>query len=368
MKLSSIRENIQQALNIVSKIVSAQTSLPVLNNVLLKTENGRLKVAATNLEIGITTWVGAKIEQEGGLTVPARLITDSIQLFPNETVDFSTDNDTLFIKSKQHNATIKGISVEEFPLIPKIDSKPVVSLPALDLSTLLSDVSFAAAYDETRPEIAGVNLMISTDSITCASTDSYRLAERTIKLKKNATAKKSVILPIKTVLEVSRILQYNLEATVSLSFSENQILFAIDDTEIVSRLVEGTFPEYQAIIPTKHETQAFINRDDFIKAVKLTSFFSKRGTFDVHLSFDQKKNALVVNSTVQQTGQSVSSVVANITGKDNEIVLNYRFLLDFLSNTAGKEIVFEMQSDSSPAVMRPVEEKGYVYVIMPIKS
>jgi DNA polymerase-3 subunit beta len=387
MKITCTQENLNQGLNVVSHIASKNTSLPILNNVLIKAEKGILKFITTNLEIGINCQIRGKIEKEGSYTVHSKLINDYVNLLPNQKVSLEQKEDVLEIKTEQQETKIKGNSPEEFPLIPQVNKKEAYSCLINDILKAFSQVLLAVSVSETRPEIAGVYFNFKDDILTLAATDSYRLAEKKIKLKEKVKTEKEVIIPAKTIQELFRILssltgqteKSSEEENISdleIYFEDNQVLFVFDNVELVSRIIEGQYPNYQQIIPTDYKTKAIVNINDLIKSTKTAALFSRTGIYDINLELD--KNGMTVSSTNNQLGENRSKVESSVTGDDNKIIINYRYLLDALQNIDSSQIIFEMTDAANPCVIKPAESlpedeepiasENYLYIIMPIKQ
>lgn len=379
MKLSCTQENLNQGLSIVSHIASKSTSLPILNNILIKTEGGVIKLMSTNLEIGVSCVIRGKVEIEGSFTAQSRLLADYVNLLPKKKVDLEVLQEegkegTLNIKCENYSTKIKGTSANDFPLIPEIERKDPYTCQAADLRQAISQTIFAVAVSETRPEISGVLLAIKGDNLTFAATDSYRLAEKTIKVKSQSGKSQNVIVPARTLQEILRILTSfkdpaaieNIEK-VEIYLTENQILFVIDNVELISRLVEGQYPDYKQIIPTNYKTKASLDRQELIKATKTASLFTRSGIYDVNVDFAVANKKLVVSSTNNQLGENVSELDAKLEGEENNIVVNYKYLLDGLSVVESEEIDLEMNDSSNPCVLKS-KDKDYIYIIMPIKQ
>ncbi len=387
MKITCTQENLNQGLNFVSHIASKNTSLPILNNVLIKAEKGILKLTTTNLEIGINCQIRGKIEKEGSYTVNSKLINDYVNLLPNQKVALEQKEDNLQIRTEQQETKIKGNRPEDFPLIPQVDRKEAYCCKINDILKAFSQVLLAVSVSETRPEISGVYFNFKDDILTLASTDSYRLAEKKITLKEKVKTEKEVIIPAKTIQELFRILsnlasqgeKVNNEESNSfleIFFEDNQVLFVFDNVELVSRIIEGQYPNYQQIIPTDYKTKAIVNINDLIKATKTAALFSRTGIYDINLELD--KDGVTVSSTNNQLGENRSKVESTVTGDDNKIIINYRYLLDGLQNIDASQIIFEMTDAANPCVIKPAESlpegeepiasEDYLYIIMPIKQ
>src|SRR3989338_2576220 len=248
MKVECTKENLKKGLFVVSRVVGSGNPLQVLNNILLKTDHGRIKLSSTNLEIGVNTWIGGKIEEEGALTVPARIINEYVNNLPTEKVMLSSKDHNLSLEAENYKTNIKGLSPDDFPLIPQVLEEPFAKIPAEELRTALSETLWAASSNETQPEISGIYFGFTENKMLIAATDRYRLAERTINLEQPVAANKEVIVPARTAGELYKILAIGQE-TVEVYFSDSQVLFRFDDTELISRLIDGHYPDYKQIIP-----------------------------------------------------------------------------------------------------------------------
>jgi DNA polymerase-3 subunit beta len=350
--------------------------LPILNNVLIKAEEGKIRLIATNLEIGVISTVRGKIEREGSFTVSSKIISDCINLLPNKKIGLEQKDNDLLVDCENYQAKAKGQSAEEFPLIPEVDRKSYFSANVEELRGAVSQVIFSTAISETRLELSGVLFVFSGDNLTIAATDSYRLAEKKIKIKSNNNEEeKRIIVPAKTLQELLRILSVNLSgdgeeknSEIKFYISENQILFTYGSTELVSRLIEGQYPDYQQIIPTNSKTKISIDRQELIRAVKMASLFSKAGINDVNLDFPIGKNQVVISSVSGQTGENITNLEAKVLGDDNSIVVNYRYLLEGLNNIEKEIIKIEVIDSNTPCIIKPDQDESYLYIIMPIKQ
>jgi len=375
MKIFSLQENLKQGFFIVGHIAGKNINLPILNNIMIKTEDGNIKMLATNLEIGIVTMVRGKIEKEGAYTVDAKIISECINLLPNKKVGLELKDGVLAVDSDNYKVKIRGQSAEEFPLIPEVDKKNYYSAPIEEFKKAVTQVMFAVSLSESRLELSGVMFNFNGAGLTLVATDSYRLAEKNIKIKTNNREEKKIIVPAKTLQELIRILS-GLQASalaaedqgIKFYLSENQILFTCGSTELVSRLIEGQYPDYQQIIPTTSKTKAISQRAELIRAVKLASLFSKTGINDINLDFPKGKNQVVVSSVSGQTGENVTSLEAKVSGEDNGIVVNYRYLLDGLNNIDSELVRLEIVDGNTPCLLKSDKETDYLYIIMPIKQ
>lgn len=375
VKIFSLQENLKQGLALVAHVAGKNVNLPILNNVLIKAEAGKIRLVATNLEIGVISAVRGKIEREGSFTVNSKIISDCINLLPNKKIGLEQKESALLVDCENYQAKVNGQSAEEFPLIPEVDKKNYFSVQAEALKKAISQVIFATSPSENRLELSGVLFMFSNGFLTITATDSYRLAEKRIQVKANSEEEKKIIVPAKTLQELLRILSVNLDGEVAENnqeikfyISDNQILFTYGSTELVSRLIEGQYPDYQQIIPTSSKTKIVIDRSELLRAVKMASLFSKTGINDVNLDFPAGKNQVVVSSVSGQTGENINNLPAKVVGEDNSIVVNYRYLLEGLSNVEGETVKIEVIDSNTPCVIRPEQEADYLYIIMPIKQ
>lgn len=377
MKISSLQENLKSGLSAVTHIAGKNINLPILNNVMIEAKDGNINLITTDLEIGIIAQIRGKVEEAGSFTVDAKVITDFVSLLPNKKIDISKKENKITVKSENYNTVIRGQEADEFPLIPKVEKKHFYKVAIEEFKKALSQVIFAVSTSETRIELSGVLFSFNKANLTLAATDSYRLAEKTIKIETNLKdgEDKKIIVPAKTLQELIRILsslrnedlsaeQKDLEIYVS----ENQVLFTVGGIELISRLIEGQYPDYKQIIPTGSETVSMVSRYEFIRAVKAAAIFSKSGINDINLDFPNGKNQIIISSASSQTGENITELEANVQGKDNGIVINYRYLLDGLNNTATDNIKIEVINNNTPCIIRQDKDDNYIYIIMPIKQ
>jgi DNA polymerase-3 subunit beta len=370
VKLSVMQENLSRGLQVVSRAVSARSTLPVLNNVLLRTEDGGLKLTATNLEIGITYWVPGKIETAGAMTVPARLLTDIVNGLPaNERVDLEQQaQETLHITAGRFETHVKGIDAEEFPAIPSAGERPTTRIPQNVLRHALEEVTFAAATDEARPILTGVLARFEGNQLTLAAADNYRIAVKTIPVL-DAVEETSVVVPARSLHELSRVLADTDDPIdLVLSPSRNQILFHLEGVDLVSRLIDGQFPNYQQVIPKSYTTRATVDRDQLLKAVRLASLIASSSANIVKLHVGKDAETGVTVSAAADVGDNKSDVEAQVEGDGTTIAFNARYLIDVLANVSADQFSIELNGPLSPGVFKPVEDGQYVHVVMPVKT
>lgn len=367
MKLTCLQENLNKGVAVVSRLVSTRGTLEILGHILLKTESGRLKLSATNLEIGINYKVGAKIDKEGEITVPARIFSELVTQLPKGKINLELKNETLFTKIGDYETSLKGLSAEEFPLIPRVKEKKLISLPAADLRDAINLVTFAAAPDESRPVLAGVYIKSEKGKLVFAATDSYRLVEKTINLKSKEGITKEAIVPARSLAELARILDSTEGNDVDVYLDESQIMFETEELEFTSRLIEGQFPDYKQIIPTSFETRATASVGEFSNIVRVATLFSKEaaGSITVEVAKEGKINVV---SSGSQYGESNASCAATVKGKDAEIVFNGRYLLDVFGSISGDSVSLELNGKLNPGVVRKEGDESFVYVIMPLRA
>lgn len=357
------QKNLRIALNVVEKIVSKNTSLPVLNNVLLKTENGRMKISATNLEMGINYIIGAKIDEAGEITVPARIFSDFINNLTDEKIYLTVRNNILHINSDNYKTQILGFSAKDFPIIPKIKNGATYTLPARALKNCLMSVLDSVATSEARPELSGVFFSFSNNKAVFAATDSFRLAEKTIDIKTDQGL--SAIIPRNTVAELVRITS-EIEGDLNIRSADNQIVFFNEDFELVSRLIDGSYPDYKKVIPEKAASKVLVDKEKLERNIRLAGLFSSNIS-DIKLNcLEDKMFVLAKNSGRGEIETSIESILKN---NPFDVSLNFHYLLDGLKIINADKVLVEFTGTSSPLVIRPAEEKeGLVYLIMPLRN
>ncbi len=376
MRLISLQENLKRGLNIVGHATVKNVNLPILNNILIKAEEGNIEFISTNLEIGIVHKVRGKIEKDGQFTVDSKLITEYISLLNNgEKVKVEEKEGELRVECGNYKTRIKGEPAKDFPLIPTIPKNDYYSCKLSILRKALNSVVFAVSNSENRIELTGVLFSFNKNKLSLAATDSYRLAEREIEIKTNINnGEQKIIIPAKTVQELLRVLnnfdgdneQLSDEPEVNFYLSENQILFTIDSVDLISRLINGHYPDYKQIIPAKSQTEILVERSELVRAVKASALFSKTGVNDVTLLFS--KNKIIVSAFSGSSGESQVEVEAEITGGDNEITINYRYLLDGLNNIDTGRVKISILNNTTPCVLKPEKDNGYLYIVMPIRQ
>ncbi len=374
MKISCLQENLAKGLSIVGRAVASRSTLPVLSNVMLETDNGRLKLSTTNLELGINCWVGAKVEAEGATTVPARLLTDFINSLPPEQIDMelAVRTQTLNARCARFEANIKGIDAQEFPIIPTTDdAERAIRLEPEDLRQMIDQVVFAAATDESRPILTGVLARFDEDELTMAAADGFRLSVRSASLGQPVEEAIEVIIPARALGELARISPDQEDwVEVFITPARNQILFHMRDVDLVSQLIEGKFPDYRQIIPSSHTTRTVLDTSGFLKAARVSHLFARDAANIVRVEVapgdELMPGRLTLAATSAELGDNVGQLDAIVEGDPIEIAFNAKYLIDVLSVMDTAQVAMETSSASSPGVLRPVGDDDFVHVIMPM--
>jgi len=369
VKLSVMQENLARGLSIVSRAVSNR-SLPVLTNVLLKTEDGGLKLTATNLEIGITYWVPGKIETDGATSVPARLLTDLVNSLPGgEPIVLELgDGETLHIQAGRFESNIKGIPAEDFPTVQTAGERPITRVAQKILRQALEETAFAAASDEARPILTGVLARFEGDQLTLAAADNYRIAVKTITVL-DPVEETSVVIPARALIELSRILaDVDDPVSIVLAHSRNQLLFHIEGIDLVTRLIDGQYPNYQSVLPATHATRAVLDREELLRAVRPAALIAHESANIVKLGVGLEGDPAITVSANAEVGDHIGRVEAAVDGDGTTIAFNARFLADVLTNVDAEQFALELNGPLSPGVFRPIGDDRYVHVVMPLRT
>jgi DNA polymerase-3 subunit beta len=373
MKLTCLQENLNRGLNIVGRAVATRTTLPITNNVLLSAEGGQLKLVATNLEMAISCWIGAKIEEEGAITVPARLLTEFISSLPSDTiaVNLSPQTKTLGLKCARFEARISGVDAKEFPPIPPVDEGITTEVEVEALRQAINQVVFAAATEESRPVLTGVCTQFEGDTLTLAAADGFRLAVFKMPIKDKVNQKIEVIIPARTLAELNRLMGDQEEAvSITLNPNKSQVLFRLKSTELVSQLVQGTFPNYAQLIPKSYNTRVIVSVAEFLRATKTASIFARDGSGIVRLvvtpGSETNPGRLAVSARSEEIGDDVGEIDATVEGADAKIAFNGKYLTDVLSVLRESQVALETTNPSSPGLIRPVGTDNYTHVVMPM--
>jgi len=368
MKIIILKDNLKEGLNSVVRAVSENNNLPILKNILIKTVDNKIKITATNLELAITKFVSGKIIENGSITIPFSVINGIINNLDSEKVNLESKGNNLILKTDNYEATIQSLNEEEFPIIPEIgDLEHSIKIDSDVFNEAVSKVVSCAQISEIRPEISGMLFDFQISSLKLTATDSFRLAEKTLfdkDFKSTFPRGFKSIVPLKTIQEVPRIFK---EGEMHIYFDTNQVLFKGEDLEIISRLIDGNFPDYDPIIPKELETECVINKESFINAVRLASNFSGKVN-DVKIESKDGKKVMEVSSSTQYLGENHYLVPIKTKGKDFEVVFNWRFLLEGLKSFNSEDIVLGLNGDQKAAIIKSQKDFSYFYILMPIKN
>jgi len=376
MKITCLQENLAKGLATVGRAVATRSTLPVLSNILLESDNGQLRLAATNLEIGVNCWIGAKVEEEGRITVPARLLTEFVNSLPPGQIEMelSDRTQTLNLKCARYEANIKGIDAGEFPDVPtaaSIGGHNNLHLEAAAFRTMIDQVVFAAATDESRPILTGVLAKFHQGGLTLAAADGFRLSVSSADVGVDLDEMTSIIIPARALAELSRI-STDQEDPVELIITpaRNQILFHLTSTDLVSQLIEGNFPDYNQIIPKGHTTRTTLSTSELLKAVKVAFLFARDAAniirFNIVPANELTPGQIVITGTSAEFGDNVSEVDASVDGDTVEVAFNARYMIDALAVLGTPEVALETSTPSSPGVLRPIGGEDFLCVIMPM--
>ena len=392
MKLSCLQENLNRGLGVVGRAVATRTTLPITNNVLLVTDQSRLKLVATNLEMAISCWIGAKVEEEGAITVPARLLTEFVNSLPKEKmitqkgpdghlykteepekidISLSPRTKTLELKCARFEARISGVDAKDFPPIPKIEDGITTKVEVDSLRQGISQVVFAAASEESRPVLTGVDAQFEENLLTLAAADGFRLAVYKLPITVPVSEKSEIIIPARTLAEVNRLMVDQEEAVeITLSPSKGQVLFHLKNIELVSQLVQGTFPNYAQLIPQGYTTRVVVDVAEFLRATKTASIFARDGSGIVRLVMtpggELTPGKMTISARSEEIGDDVGEIDATVEGEEAKVAFNGRYLTDVLSVLGESQVALETTNPSSPGVIRPVGVDNYIHVVMPM--
>lgn len=363
MKLQVTQENLNRALNSVARVANSRGTLPILANVLIKTSNNRLSLSATNLDIAITHYIGAKVKQEGSITVPARLMQDFVSSLPEGVIELDLQDTKLKVSTDQYKSVVNGIVADDFPVMPAISEGKKWTFDAAIFKKGLQQVAFAASNDETRPVLTGVLLQSFEGKLYMAATDSYRLAEKKIGNNKDAV---QLLIPASAMQDLLRVLSDD-DTKVTITHDEQQVLFQVGDVELVTRLVDGKYPDYRKLIPQKFATEARLKRADLASVTKVSSLFARESAGSVTIEVDEQAGQLSIRSVASQLGENTATAEAKVTGRGS-ITLNSRYLLDGLNALSGDEVVFGFNDKLEPTLLHDPANDDYKHIIMPLKS
>ncbi len=379
MKVTCKQQDLSRGLSIVGHAVSSRSTLPILANILMATDQGRLKLSATNLEIGINCWIDAEIHEDGTTTIPAKTFTDLVNSLAQGSVELTVADDahTMNVKTVRSNANIKGMDPSEFPLIPSTEGgESPISLDAGLLKEMISQVVFAAADDDSRPVFTGVLVEVQNEQVTFAAADSFRLALRVSPLPGQTESHGNILIPAKTLNELARILPNEGFVEMLVTPNRSQVLFHTQHVDLVSRLIEGTFPNIRTAIPKQATTRAVVATKEFAAAVKMVTPFARDSSNVTRVKISGATEAeaeagagvLTLEANAEDVGDNTATIHAAVDGPDLQIIFNVKYLSEVLQVMDTPEVALELNSSASPGVVRPVGSTDYTYVIMPMST
>jgi len=373
MKVTVLQENLAHGLSIVSRAVSTRSTLPVLSNVLVASDEGRLRLSATNLELGITCWIGAKIEEEGSTTVPARTFNELVSTLTDKQVEMALNvrSQTLNVHCGSSNTDMKCIDAQEFPPIPTPDLGSGIQMNMTDIKEMIQQVAFAASTDEARPILTGVQIRVSGNQITLSAADGFRLSIRKNQISSSVSRPISAVIPARALTELARIASDGDQMlTMVLPPGRGQVIFHLKDVELVSQLIEGAFPDLDQLIPQKYNTRTVLSTSSFLKASKQAEIFAREGSHIARINIisagEEAPGQVEISGQSEETGFQQTTMDATIEGQNQLIAFNVRFVREVLDVIKTPNVAIETTSDTSPGVIRPVGEDNFIHVIMPM--
>lgn len=365
MQVEVTQENLSRALGVVGRVASGRTTLPILANILIEAGDSGLKLSTTNLEIGITHDISAKVEAKGKLTVPARLMQDFINSLPASNISLSTENNKLHISSGKFTSTINGVAADDFPSIPELNGGKGLKVSSTELKHTLNQILLAASADETRPVLTAVNFYKNDTNLVVVATDSYRLAEREIK-KVKPSEQIELLIPARSLNELSRIIDSE-DSDIEMNYDESQVQFSYGNTKLVSKLIDGKYPAYRELIPKENEISFTIARDELLRITKVASLFARESAGGITLHVSEDDQTVSIHSVASQVGENTSSADAKVIGS-GEVTLNSRYLVEALGVIDAKEVEFGFSGKVNPCILRATGDEEYLHVVMPLRS
>jgi len=374
MKVTVLQENLARGLSVVSRAVSPRSTLPVLSNILIATDEGRLRLSATNLELGITCWIAARIDEEGSTTVPSRTFSDLVNAMPSDQVQLTLDVKTqnLHVKGGASNNDIKCIDAQEFPPLPTPEMDSAIQLNVADFKEMIHQVAFASSTDEARPVLMGVLMHVEKDKVTMAAADGFRLSVRKAQLSNPVSQPINVIIPARALNELARVASDGDEPIyMVVPKNRGQVLFRVKDVEVVSQLIDGTFPDYQQIIPRSYKSRTLVSTATLLKACKQAEIFAREGSNVARLDIKESKGEMQpseveISATSEETGKNETIVEATVDGGSVLIAFNVKFLREALEVIKTPNVALETSASNAPGVVRPVGDDNFLHVIMPM--
>lgn len=364
MKVVVKVKNLLKAVNICSRLVNNRNSLEVLGNILIETDKNILKLSSTNLDLAITTQLGAKVEKEGKISIPARLFNELINSISEETLQLISDNDKLTVKGQNIHSRLNGVAASEFPTLPTLKNTTSITLNSNEIKTLIEKSLISVSLDESRPVLAGVYFNIEDGRITLAATDSYRLTEVNSKI--SIKDKINCIIPARTLVEIQRLISIEESNDIKLKISESEASFTIGDSELITQLTEGKYPDYKKIIPENSKTTIEASTSKLQEAVKISTVFARESSHSVSLTIKNKE--LIINAQTSEVGENTINLDIKKTGSDAEISINAKYLNDILGVISAEKVFIELNDKLDPMVVKSGSDNKEIYIIMPLRS
>jgi len=372
MKFSCNQDTFAKYLNIVSRVVSSKPGLPILSNVKFETSNGKLLITATDLEIGINTWIEADVQSEGKITVPAKQLSEFVNSVPNEKIDVELDKQIFKVTTTNNSAEFNTISVDDYPEAPAVEKeKPLLKINQGDLIEAVNRVAFAAATDNIKPVLSGILMEIDSSKVDFVGTDGLRLSRQIVELDTGSEEEKSLLVPTKALQELAHVITEIAEedslVELYLIKDRNQVLFRVGDVDLTSRLIDGEFPEYRPIIPTGFNTRCKVNRTDFLDALKVTNIIARSVLGNkIIMEINSKENSITMSASQSDVGSNKSTFEGEIEGEDLKIAFSSRLLADILNHLQAEDIVFECSEPVKPGVFKVEGDENFVHLVMPM--
>jgi DNA polymerase-3 subunit beta len=371
MKVSCSQEDFSKGLAVVGRAVATRAVLPITNNVLMVTEDSQLKLSATNLEIAISCWIPATVEEEGSLTVPARLVTDFVNSLPSGRIDMllTPNNKMLELTCERYEAHVSGLDPADFPPTPRIADGISLKVKPEDLRLAINQVVFAAASEESRPVLTGVHAEFDGKQLTLAAADGFRLAVHKLQLATSMKERTALIIPARSLTELNRLLADQHEPVeISINSQKSQVMFKLRNVEMVSQLIQGTFPNYTQLIPQSYNTRAVVSLSDFLRATRSASIFARDGSGIVRLQITPRngQGKVAISARAEEIGDNLGEIDASVEGEEAKIAFNSKYLTDVLAVLTEDTVSIEATTSSSPGVIRPVGKDNYIHVVMPM--
>jgi DNA polymerase III subunit beta len=376
MKFSCNQDTFAKYLNILSRVVNAKPGLPILNNVLFDVSKNKVAMTATDLEISLNCWIGAEVSQDGKTTIPAKQLSEFVNSIPSEQIDVSLDESIVNIETKNNVAKFNTISPEDYPVVPTVKSseKPILRLKKEDLLLAVHRVVFSAAHDDIKPVLTGVLIEISKENISFVATDGLRLSRQVLDLSSGLDEDLKLLVPVKALEELAKIVMDFTEddddeyVEIFYIKEKNQVLFRYNDIDLISRIIDGQFPEYRQIIPTGFQTSFEFKRAEFANSLKVVNIIARNISGNkIEVDIQCKKGKVGLSAVQAEIGTNKSEFEIACGGEDLKIGFSGKFLSDILNNVGEEELVFEANTDVNPGVFKIKGDENFLHLVMPMR-